>query len=285
MTIQITGDIPKHLMEEMQKDKPSNESSFWAKDNCKHCHGRGVIGTTRSKDKDGNVFVSDNLCICAHRSYKKWQEKWLEDRKSKKVSASNGDKKRELSEEERYKQVQSKLSRLCEVKSALESEIFGLDSKYFSLPHHAELVSIAEKINSEQAKINVAKCELTTAVDSLDVLKLAVRQLEGQVKDKKREVARREREVLPRLNKRLGEITTKIKSLDSDKVATEKALSRASHGIKKRKREAQKRLSRIQSRLFRVLKENKLESRISTNSTQLTDITEEITEERIDNQC
>jgi hypothetical protein len=53
--------------------------------------------------------------------------------------------------------------------------------------------------------------------------------------------------------------------------------------MKKRWREAEKKLGRVQSRLARILRENRLESRISPDSTQLPDITEETPEEGFDN--
>lgn len=281
MKINISGDIPKHLMEEMQKDKPSNEASFWAKSGCKHCHGRGVTGTISTRDKNANVFTSEALCICAHKSYKKWQEEWLEARKPKRAAKGNG--KKQPSEKERYEHVKPRIDNLQDSQIALISEIRSLDDKINSLDHHEVIADLKDQLESQRLEQVVAQKALNSSKIDLDRLLLAVGWIERQLKEKRAEINHEQNKVIPKLSRQEKEVEGKIKELTTEKESAEKALSRASHGMRKRRREAERKLDRVQSRLSRILKENHLESRISTHSAQLSDITEESAKEQIDN--
>lgn len=68
------ADVQKHILDKLEKDKPSSEASYWAKSNCKYCYGRGVEGKVTVKMKDGNTFVNEPMCICAKKKWLKWRE-------------------------------------------------------------------------------------------------------------------------------------------------------------------------------------------------------------------
>jgi len=79
--IGVTGELPKHILEAMQKDSPSTSPEYWAKSSCKHCCGRVEIGEhTLAPQKSGTMITHKLLCICARKNWKKWQDNWLEER-------------------------------------------------------------------------------------------------------------------------------------------------------------------------------------------------------------
>lgn len=83
MSTQLNKELPEHILIEMEKDKPSPEPSYWAKSSCKHCYGRGVIGTVTTRVKGNNTICQHQLCSCALKKYEKWQEQWLVNRRKK----------------------------------------------------------------------------------------------------------------------------------------------------------------------------------------------------------
>jgi hypothetical protein len=50
---------------------PSQSPSYWAKPSCRHCHGRGTIGTLRTSTKV-DAPASTVMCECAAKGYQKW---------------------------------------------------------------------------------------------------------------------------------------------------------------------------------------------------------------------
>lgn len=64
--------------------KPSTEHSYWAKNSCHKCYGRGIIGTRHvfppevaaesAEEGKGykNSFALSYYCPCGNKNYKKW---------------------------------------------------------------------------------------------------------------------------------------------------------------------------------------------------------------------
>jgi hypothetical protein len=206
MKIQIAGDIPKELMEELQKDKPSDEASYWAKPRCKHCHGTGTLGQVTTRDKQNNMSVREELCVCASRGYKKWQREWLEARTPKKTVSSKGNGEKELSEEERYDLVRDRVEKLQDSERAFISEMGGIEQRIVSLPQHAVIAGFEEQIKADQEDRVVAQRALDEAYTDLEQRRLSVEWLERQLKEKKREIARREQNVLPVLSREVDRL-------------------------------------------------------------------------------
>lgn len=67
---------PTWILEKMEKDKPSQVPSYWAKKGCKHCYGRGTTGYTVQKLEGGNTIRNEQLCSCVLKAFSKWQDQW-----------------------------------------------------------------------------------------------------------------------------------------------------------------------------------------------------------------
>ena len=83
--VKVETQFPKHLLEAMEKAKPSSSPVYWAKKGCSDCYGRGIIGKQTIIVKS-NKACTEAICHCVRKKYKKWQNKWLfEFEKSKNV--------------------------------------------------------------------------------------------------------------------------------------------------------------------------------------------------------
>lgn len=257
MKVQISGDIPQHLMEELQKDKPSSDASYWAKPGCKHCHGRGEVGTVTRVVGDNNKIKNSMLCVCVSRRWKQWQDDWLEKHSSHK-SNGNGKEPVETTEEERLKQVQPRLEKIDETIHALKSEILGLTDKIESMPHHSTIAELQNKIQDES--LILSKIE-----DGLEDVRSEISEIELKADNLIKE-AKRLRGISTNLQQQLAEDMavwrgqeTKVKDLQLEKDHVERDLNRSSHSMRKKRREAAHKLERIEARKLRVLRENNLE--------------------------
>jgi hypothetical protein len=56
---------------EAEEATPSQDPAYWAKPSCRHCHGRGTMGTLRTSTKP-DAPASKLLCECAAKGYQKW---------------------------------------------------------------------------------------------------------------------------------------------------------------------------------------------------------------------
>lgn len=78
---------------ESEKAKPSSAPGYWAKTSCKHCYGRGIIGTCTSTLKGNNVVKQELLCQCAQKRFVQWRNdfttKWLKEYRTPKPDAES----------------------------------------------------------------------------------------------------------------------------------------------------------------------------------------------------
>lgn len=279
MRVQIEGTIPKHLMEEMQKDKPSAESSYWAKPSCKFCHGRGVIGSVTTVEGDNNLIKQGQLCVCAQRNWKKWQVGWLEARKPK---PSNGKKEKETTEEERFELVRPRLEKIDDRVLALQSEIAALNVRIEEMPQHDVISGFLEQLHEEQLKLEEIEDEMEKHSIDRDRAGKEADRLSREAKEQRRHATHSQQKYEEEKAVWNGQ-RAKISALDAEKKLVEKDLSRASHGAKKKYYEAVRKRDRLEERKTRILRENKVDSRIGQNSVQLSDIKEESPDQTIDN--
>ena len=76
-----------HLMravEASERALPSSEPGYWAKPGCKHCYGRGIIGTiTTNIPRDsfggrGNKSSGQLKCSCVDKRFSAWRDKFVD---------------------------------------------------------------------------------------------------------------------------------------------------------------------------------------------------------------
>jgi hypothetical protein len=264
-------------MEEMQKDKPSAESSYWAKESCKYCHGRGVIGGVTRSVGNGNTIKQGQLCVCAQRNWKKWQEGWLEARKPKR-----SDSKKELTEEERFQLVRPRLEKIDERIAVLQSEMAVLDVRISEMPQHGVISGFGEQLHTESVKLDgIADTMEEHAIDRDRAEKEADRLLRES--KEQRRYATQAQQKYEEERAVWNSQRAKINNLEAEQRRVQSELNRASHSTRKKQREAARRLSRLIERRSRIIRENRVESRIRQNYIQLSDIKEETPDESIDN--
>lgn len=279
MKMEIAGSIPKHLMEEMQKDKPSSDAKFWAKPGCKHCQGSGMVGTI-TRPAGENRITSPMLCNCASRRWQKWQEEWMDARKP--APKGNGKTKPEPTEKERLEAVMPRLERIDDKMHSLLSEVLGLSDRINSMPQHEVISDLEGQLTGEYNSVDQIHETLHTILDEQQACEKEADQLAKKAKELRRQATQwqqkyaEERAVLAGQRK-------KIDSLEQEKREVERDLHRASHTMKRKRREAEQKLEKMRGRRERILRENNLESRIGQNSIQLSDINEETPDEMIDN--
>ena len=278
MKIQIKGNIPQHLMEEMQKDKPSDEASYWAKSGCKFCHGRGVIGAVTTVQGDNNLIKHGQLCVCAQRSWKKWEEDWLEARKPK---PSNG-KKKGPTEEERFELIRPRLEKINDRIFALQSEMATLDVKIKEMPQHEVISGFLEQLYTEQAKLEEIEDVMEEHAIDRDRAEKEADRLTREAKEQRR-FATHSQQKYEEEKAVWDDQCGKISALESERKMVEKDLSRSSHSMRKKRNEAARKLERLEERRTKIICENKVESRIGQNYIQLSDIKEESPDQEIDN--
>lgn len=265
MKLEIAGGIPRHLMEELQKDKPSDRPEYWAKSGCKHCMGRGVVGNVTREVGDGNRITNSMICVCVSRRWGKWQEEWMDNRGANNRDDSSSEKD-QRSEEERFESVRPRLEKIDEAVHALKSEILGYEDRINSLTYHGELCKLDKLIVKEQETLDWMDKDIEDQLFEIDRIG---QRAEGLARESKRL-----RRCVAQLGQRVeedravqNEQAVKIKNLIGQKERVEQDLSRASHTMRKKCREAQRKLEKLERRRVRILHEIGLNSRIRQNST------------------
>ncbi len=261
----IRVDLDKALEEEMEKEKPSSDPAYWAKKSCKHCCGRGVIGTQTSKIEGNNTIVQNLLCVCARKNFRKWKEEWLAARKKKqqgeaKEPASNGNgKSKDLSGV-----VTERLERIGDHIAILNAEVIQCDTQIEELPHRSQIAAFDETIQMLQQSIVTAEDVFTGAMGEAGKRRARAQELLEESKRLVKEADRIELDSKSQRDTELPEIHSKIREMQQAKEAVEKNLSRAEHQIRRRKRIIQDKLDRMEERKYRLLKENHAEPGVET---------------------
>lgn len=256
----IRVDMDKALEEEMEKEKPSSDPAYWAKKSCKHCCGRGVIGTQTSKIEGNNTIVQNLLCVCARKNFRKWKEEWLAARKRKQQeekgeAASNGNgKSKELGAV-----AAERLERLGDQIAILNAEIIRCDTQLDELPHRSQIAGFEETIQMLQHSITVAEEAFSSTMREAGERRTRAQELLEESRRLEKEASVQELEARSQRDRELPEIQSKIQEMTQAKGMVEKNLSRAEHQIRRRKRIIQDKLDRLEDRKYRVLKENRIE--------------------------
>jgi chromosome segregation ATPase len=280
MKIKISGAIPKHLMEEMQKDKPSDEASYWAKPGCKHCHGQGEVGTLTTNVGNNNKVSSRLLCVCAARKWKAWQLDWLENRQNKKSeSRDNGSGRESL--EESFELVRPRLERIDDNIHSLKSEILSLTDRINSLPHHKTLKGVNDRIGQVTYVIEEIEGEIDTQQEYMLKLENQADTLVKQAKDLRRKAINIEQQIVED-RAVIGGHRVSLKKLTEERKVVEKDLSKASHSLAKKRREAESKLSKLEDRKNKILQEYGLGPDVEEGYIQLSDIRENVEIRNID---
>ena len=250
--------LDKDVEEEMEKEKPSNDPAYWAKKSCKHCCGRGVIGTQTTTMKGNNTISQNMICVCCRKNYRKWREDWLAKKDQEKIAAkgTNGsDKPKEPSTA-----LVERLERIGDHIAIMNAEIIGCDTRMNELPQHSQIAAFNETIQLLQNEIMTTHESINAMVDKCIDLHNQAQGLLEESRMKTKEAVRIEFEVKGRRDMEIPKIHEKIQGMEQAKGVAEAGLSRAEHQIRRRRRVAQDKLDRLEDRKYRLLREGQVES-------------------------
>ncbi len=265
MKINLTGDYPKHILEEMEKDKPSANAADWAKPGCKHCHGRGVIGVqSLTTAKGGNTIKHELLCTCARKAWKKWQDAWMATRQMMKAENGNGKKPERKPS---FGRVMRQVDRIDDNAVRHQVNINELGSEIAAFSHHLQLVDIRDSRVS-------AEMELIAAEESVAQIYEQAATLEAKserLRDESQRLLQKARALTgsaAERHQRAGEVEAdalrnaqeKVQTIQLEEGEVERDFNKRTHQLKKRRRESQKQLDRLLSRRSRVMSEAGIDS-------------------------
>lgn len=252
-------DIKVDLDRTLELEMPSSDPAYWAKKSCKHCCGRGVIGTQTSKIEGNNTIVQNLLCVCARKNFRKWKEEWLVARKKKKQqkgetpSSGNG-KSKDLSVV-----AAERLERIGDHVAIMKAEIIRYDTQMEELPYRSQIASFEETIQMLGYSIAAAEETFTGVMTQLVEQRVRAQELLEESRRLLKEADRIELDAKAKLREEVPEIQGKIQEMKQAKDASEKQLRQAEHQIRRRKRVIQDKLDRLEDRKYRLLKENQVE--------------------------
>jgi chromosome segregation ATPase len=266
--------------EEVEAAKPSDKPEFWAKQDCKHCYGKGVVGKTTTTVAGGNKIVNNQICQCATKAWQDWQARFIEQLKKAKQKAidsrissdqeSGGQRKftsvkRQVSSVEqsradsKAKLTLERLQRIDDLLKPLQRKAEELEQRKVDLPHR-EAVRQAESAflarGQEQAELqHLAIMKEKQAVQ----LEEEAEHYRTMAKDAVRQAANLRQqvnsEVKPEISKAAGQVEEARQGIDHAK----RELARMEHQLSKKIRETQTKIDKLAERRSRVVSETGLD--------------------------
>lgn len=256
----IAVHYPQHLLEAMEKDKPSKEPSFWAKKNCRDCCGRGVVGKTTRTVGNGNKIINEQLCACVKKNFAAWQAKWVEDHQDKvvvedkpvQVSALDPDMSQKSTTESRIERIDG----LCQT---LKDEINKLQSRRDQLPEDHKVDSFLAAIEEAKTVLDMHKTELKELIQYAENLDGQAEKMYEQVKAlrAKAEVCRTKDQSAKQQAIRDAEDV--LRSREEALEQTQALLRRDTHRMNRKLNELRDKLDRLEDRRLKVVKESGLD--------------------------
>jgi chromosome segregation ATPase len=267
--------------EEIEAAKPSDKPEFWAKSNCKHCHGKGVVGKTTTTVAGNNKIINNQICQCATKAWQDWQARFVEQLKKAKQSAVDSrissdqarkstSVKRQVSSveqtraESRKKLTLERLQRMDDLLKPLQRQMEELVQRRVDLPQR-EAVSQAESVFLGRGQEAAELQQLATMKEKQAAqMEEEAEHYRAMAKDAVRQAGNLRQqvnsEVKPAISKAIGQVEQARQELDN----TKRELTRAEHQLDKKTREIQKKIDRLAERRSRVVSETGLDPDITS---------------------
>jgi hypothetical protein len=258
MKIKVGTGVPKHLLEEMEKDKPSAEPEYWAKSGCRYCYGTGTIGVRVQTVGKGNTIRNEELCICASKKWQQWQEAWFEARKAAKRKEAGGGNGTTAKPKKPNERALAQVRNLDERRHLLWSKVHGLQRSIDELPHHETIKGLEQRLAGKQADFEAMFELVREKEQDADAFDLAITDLQAALSEKRRQVAALRQEIEEGKRGPLEEAQAEIDALTAEKAQTERNLGRSSHQARKKIRETKEQLRKVESRRQRIFDESDL---------------------------
>ena len=255
--MKITVKYPQHILEAMEKDKPSKEPSYWARKGCHDCFGKGILGNITRDVGGGNKIVNEQLCSCVRKAFVVWQEKWMieheVEQKLPGISVSA------LSNSLGKTPMEERIERIDELCAGIKEEIRKLNDRKEAFPQEVGLPALEEGVTAARESIEQAHEDIANVLHEADILDSRANELYAEVK-----TLRHGAEVLrsvDRNNKQLA-LDRCTSELHQRELSFEKAKGRQAqeqHKILKKIRELEHKLDKLEDRRYKVLKEHGLD--------------------------
>jgi hypothetical protein len=201
-------EIPKELLEQMDKEQPSTEPSYWAKPNCTTCLGRGKLGKIKTVLPGGgnNVIEQDeSTCYCALRRFKKWQDEWLAAHRPVPVKPANGNGTSKPAPP--VTRTLERLDRIDDMLAEMKGEAHQLATFIDSLPQKTRLEDIDREIGGHQEGRASTEDQSRTMDERAKGLREQAALLVKQATELEHGAAYLRDKVVPEFNKNLGTLT------------------------------------------------------------------------------
>lgn len=263
--VKIENTLEKHLLEELEKAKPSSDPAYWAKPGCKDCGGRGVIGKQTVTLKGKNVITNELLCMCGRKRWNKWKEEWLENRKAELRAEREGDSGTNGSNgngspKEMSKHTQDRLVRIRDQITVLATEINRCDARVAELPHLEKLAEFDRKLETAREEIEDAEEAIAEVERQAAWVLSESERLAKEAKKFARESVRLEQEAKSRRGKEIPELLQQVQGLEVERETVDKAMQKAIHQIRRKQRVAEQKMDKMVVRQQKIITESGVES-------------------------
>jgi len=242
-------EIPKELLEQMDKEQPSTDPKYWAKSSCKMCQGLGKLGKIRTVLPGGGnniIEQEESACYCARERHKKWQNKWLAAHRPAPVKPTNGNGSRKPTPP--VTRTLERLDRLDDMLAEMKGEAHQLAVYIDSLPQKVQLEQMAQGLKEHQEDRKAAEDQSKSMDERATELREQAALLTKQATELERGAAHLRNKVVPDFNKELG-----VMQINHDRVRKEYHTQAHSWGRKYRILAAK--IEKLERRRARVAQE------------------------------
>ena len=241
-------EIPKELIEQMEKERPSTEPKFWAKRGCTSCHGEGKLGKIKTVlPGGGNNVIEQNesICICALRRSRKWEDEWLTAHRPAPVRPANGGTSKPTPPVTR---TLERLDRIDDMLAEMKGEAHQLASFIADLPQRAQMEQVEQNFQKLEEDCKAAEDQSKSMDERAASLREQAALLTKQATELERGALRLRDKVVPEFNKQIGTL-----GVDHDRLRKEYHAQAHTWGRKYRILEAK--IMKLERRRARVAQE------------------------------
>jgi len=268
--IQIgTIDVPapkgiKHndYREEIEKAKPSDKPSYWAKPGCKDCCGTGIYGMKTREVGDGNKLTTSQICSCASKNWKKWQEEFVEKLRSKNINTAEEPTQLHLPCVETVTEfdpgkaiAMERIENIMNRVGPIHDTVCALEEQFANLPQRRVVSTAVRTVEQLELEVREAELHATSKESRAQQLETEAEHYRMMAKEAIRQAAairqQKNIEILPQVNL----LEAKLKDAKQKLGQAEHNLSRVEHQVRKKIRENEKKRDRLNKRIDRIREE------------------------------
>jgi hypothetical protein len=249
---------------QIEEAKPSGDPEYWAKSNCKLCHGRGIMGTTTSLIGGTNKLVTPQTCSCASAAWQKWQDDFVEKLLEEKRKAETSNTTTAPGAETLTKadpKVANALERIEQLSThiaKLQANQSELELRSAALPQRQELKEAQEGVLQVQEVAQTQQKIVQDLQSQIERFDAAAEDLQVRAKLAMKKAAAA-RQLLKSEAKPAAVLAQQqVEAASGEVDLAKKRLSQADHQLRRKIREIEKKVAKFNARIARVQSENNL---------------------------